>query len=175
LIPLSSPFTVNAGVDVAVVEVGMGGKDDATNVRRKGPEVAIVTSIGLDHTEFLGDTHAKIATTKSGIFRKGAPAVYSAGIPKEAEEAILASAASTGCSQVIAAPLAERIGGGGMGGAPVTARWDGIEFDIGIRGGYQVENAGVAFAALRVMQASGGWDITDSHICEGMSDARIAG
>lgn len=153
----------------------MGGKDDATNVRRKGPEVAIVTSIGLDHMEFLGDTHAKIAATKSGIFRRGAPVVYGAGVPKEAEEAILAAAAHTGCNDVIAATQAERIGGGGLGGAPVKARWGGVDFDIGIRGGYQVENAGVAFAALRVMQASGGWNITDSHICQGMSDARIAG
>lgn len=60
-------------VDVAVIEVGLGGRLDSTNVIV--PEVAAVTGIGLDHTQFLGDTVEKIAEQKAGIFKKGVPAL----------------------------------------------------------------------------------------------------
>ena len=56
-------------VDFAVIEVGMGGRLDATNIIH--PELAVITNIGLDHTQFLGDTHQKIAREKAGIIKKG--------------------------------------------------------------------------------------------------------
>jgi dihydrofolate synthase/folylpolyglutamate synthase len=62
-----------AGVDVAVIEVGLGGRLDATNVLT--PLVAGVASIGIDHVEFLGDTRERIAWEKAGIFKAGRPAV----------------------------------------------------------------------------------------------------
>ena len=62
-----------AGVDVAVIEVGLGGRLDASNVVH--PLAAGVTSIGLDHTEYLGDTVEEIAFEKAGIFKRGVPAV----------------------------------------------------------------------------------------------------
>ncbi len=60
--------------DIVVLEVGMGGAMDATNVI-DAPEVAVITNIGLDHTEYLGDTVEKIAQTKAGIFKEGGRAV----------------------------------------------------------------------------------------------------
>src|SRR5690606_4461514 len=60
-------------VDIAVVEVGLGGRLDSTNVIR--PEVAAVSSISLDHTQILGDTLEAIAREKAGIFKPGVPAV----------------------------------------------------------------------------------------------------
>jgi len=72
-------------VDVAVVEVGMGGRLDATNVVR--PEVAVITSIGLDHCAELGDTFAQIAREKAGIIKKGRPVVIGR-LPAEAEAAV---------------------------------------------------------------------------------------
>ncbi|MBQ9417566.1 MAG: bifunctional folylpolyglutamate synthase/dihydrofolate synthase [Bacteroidales bacterium] len=60
-------------VDIAVVEVGMGGRLDSTNVIT--PELSIITNIGLDHTQFLGDTLEKIAAEKAGIIKKGVPVV----------------------------------------------------------------------------------------------------
>ncbi|MEL7450164.1 MAG: bifunctional tetrahydrofolate synthase/dihydrofolate synthase [Pseudomonadota bacterium] len=62
-----------AGVDVAVLEVGMGGRLDAVNVLE--PQVAVVTSIGLDHQSWLGDTREAIGVEKAGIFRAGKPAI----------------------------------------------------------------------------------------------------
>lgn len=77
-------------VDVAVVEVGMGGRLDATNVVE--PAVTVITSIGLDHCAELGDTFEKIALEKGGIIKSGRPVVIGR-LPPEAENAIRAIAA----------------------------------------------------------------------------------
>jgi dihydrofolate synthase/folylpolyglutamate synthase len=60
-------------VDIAIIEVGLGGRLDSTNVIT--PELSIITNIGLDHTQFLGDTKEKIATEKAGIIKSGVPVV----------------------------------------------------------------------------------------------------
>ena len=70
---LGFAFFAEQGVEVAVVEVGLGGRLDCTNVLT--PEVCIITSIGLDHTEILGDTIARIAAEKAGIIKPGVPVV----------------------------------------------------------------------------------------------------
>ncbi|MGB2129569.1 MAG: bifunctional folylpolyglutamate synthase/dihydrofolate synthase [Flavicella sp.] len=60
-------------VDIAIVEVGLGGRLDSTNILQ--PEVSVITNIGLDHTQFLGDTHEKIAAEKGGVIKKNIPVV----------------------------------------------------------------------------------------------------
>jgi folylpolyglutamate synthase/dihydrofolate synthase len=74
-------------VDWAVIEVGLGGGLDATNVV-EAPAITVITSIGLDHTEFLGNTLAAIATEKAGIGKIGVPMVVGPSITGEALEAI---------------------------------------------------------------------------------------
>ena len=81
--------------EVAVIEVGMGGRLDATNI--VSPEVAVITSIGLDHCEFLGDTLATIAAEKAGIIKPGRPVVIGR-LPPEAEVVIRAIAAERGAN-----------------------------------------------------------------------------
>ena len=66
--------------DIVVLEVGLGGDYDATNVI-ECPEVAVITNIGLDHTDVLGNTLEEIARTKAGIFKEGGDAVIYRGIP----------------------------------------------------------------------------------------------
>lgn len=68
------------GCDIVVLEVGMGGALDSTNVIDV-PEVAVITNIGLDHTEYLGNTLEEIAETKAGIFKEGGHAVVYRGTP----------------------------------------------------------------------------------------------
>ncbi|MDX6204393.1 MAG: dihydrofolate synthase / folylpolyglutamate synthase, partial [Frankiales bacterium] len=85
----------DAPVDVAVVEVGMGGTWDATNVM--DGTVAVITPVGLDHTEWLGDTIAKIAAEKAGIIKPGATVVMSMQ-PPEAARVIEARAAAVGAT-----------------------------------------------------------------------------
>ena len=60
-------------VDVAVIEVGMGGRLDCTNIIH--PDLCVITNIGLDHTQYLGDTLTKIAKEKAGIIKEGVPVV----------------------------------------------------------------------------------------------------
>lgn len=64
-------YFAEQGVDYACIEVGLGGRLDATNVVR--PTVTVITNIGLDHTNILGDTHAQIAAEKAGILKPGVP------------------------------------------------------------------------------------------------------
>ncbi|WP_221031719.1 bifunctional folylpolyglutamate synthase/dihydrofolate synthase [Actomonas aquatica] len=82
------------GCDVAVAEVGLGGELDATNVVQ--PTVCAITSIGFDHCEILGHTHAEIAQAKAGIIKPGVPVVMGR-LPEEAEAVVRARAAELGC------------------------------------------------------------------------------
>lgn len=77
---LAFKWFADSAVDVAVIEVGLGGRLDSTNIIR--PELSIVTSIGLDHCDLLGDTLAGIAAEKAGIFKSGVPAVVGETLPE---------------------------------------------------------------------------------------------
>ena len=80
-------------VDIGVIEVGLGGRLDATNILI--PRACVITSIGLDHTEMLGDTLEKIAFEKAGILKPGVPLALGL-VPPEAESVIRARAEEVG-------------------------------------------------------------------------------
>ncbi len=82
----------NSGVDWAVIETGMGGRLDATNVIL--PEAAVITSIGIDHTDFLGATLTKITEEKTGILKQNVPVISAAQTPEVADVLIRKAAAS---------------------------------------------------------------------------------
>ncbi len=123
----------DAGCEVLVLETGLGGRLDATNVCH--PTVAAVTSIGLDHQEFLGDTLAAIAREKAGILKPGAPLALG-DLPSEAEAAVLARAAELG---VPFARARERF----ADGLPAT----------NLEGAHQRVNAGTALLACELASA----------------------
>jgi dihydrofolate synthase/folylpolyglutamate synthase len=85
--------------DVLLLEVGLGGRLDATNVIER-PAAAVVTSIGMDHAEYLGDTLAKIAAEKAGIFKRGAPAVIAPQTYAEADAVLVAEAERRGAGPI---------------------------------------------------------------------------
>ncbi|MGX7679176.1 bifunctional folylpolyglutamate synthase/dihydrofolate synthase [Jatrophihabitans sp. DSM 45814] len=143
-------------VDVAVVEVGMGGTWDATNVLDS--PVAVVTPIGLDHTAYLGDTVAEIATEKAGIIHEGASAILAAQ-PNEAAAELLKRAA-----QVQAAVAREGLEFGvldrrvAVGGQMLTLQGLGGEYDdvfLPLHGAYQAQNAACALAAVEAFFGAG--------------------
>jgi dihydrofolate synthase / folylpolyglutamate synthase len=86
--------------DVLLLEVGLGGRFDATNVIPR-PAAAVVTSIGMDHAEYLGDTVGKIAAEKAGIFKRGSPAVIAAQTYAEADAVLVAEAERRGAHPVL--------------------------------------------------------------------------
>ena len=89
-------------VDLAVLEVGLGGRLDATNVCRN-PLVTVITSIGRDHCQQLGPTIAHIAREKAGIIKSGCPVVIGA-LPPEAEAVVRSVALELNCSIVVPKP-----------------------------------------------------------------------
>lgn len=146
-------------VDFQVIEVGLGGTLDATNVVR--PEVAVITSISLEHTDVLGDTIAEIATEKAGIVKPGCPVVVSP--QAEASSAVIEAVCRRQAAELI------RVGAGDDIAADVTwydlahdasrqtfrVKGRRAEYDLSIPllGRYQLDNATVAVAALEVLAA----------------------
>ena len=139
----------DAPVDVAVIEVGLGGTWDATNVADGG--VAVITPIDLDHTHLLGTTVAEIAREKAGIIKPGAHAIL-AGQSLEAAQVLLER-----CAEVGALPQREGIDFGVLGRQLAVdgqlVRLNGAEGPvedvfIPLHGAHQASNAGLALAAV---------------------------
>ena len=137
------------GCDIGVLETGLGGRLDATNI--VVPEVSVITSIGMDHCEYLGHELGLIAREKAGIIKPGRPVVMGR-VPAEAEVVIRAVAAERGSPLV---SVAEEFGGE-LGDYPAT----------NLEGDYQRWNAATAWLAAKVLSAK--WRITDEIIARGL-------
>jgi dihydrofolate synthase/folylpolyglutamate synthase len=146
----------DAPVDVAIVEVGLGGAEDATNVLGAG--VCVITPIGMDHTEWLGDTIQDIALAKAGIIHKGATVVVAAQ-EEEAARPILER-----CAEVDATVAREGSEFGvlrramAVGGQVLTLQGLGGVYEdvfVPLHGAHQAQNAAVALAAAEVFLGAG--------------------
>ncbi|GIJ09038.1 dihydrofolate synthase [Micromonospora andamanensis] len=146
----------DAPVDVAVVEVGLGGAEDATNVIQAG--VCVLTPIGLDHTEWLGDTLQDIAVAKAGIIHPGAT-VIAAAQEEEAARPILQRCAEVGATVaregsefgVLRRAVA-------VGGQVLTLQGLGGVYEevfVPLHGAHQAQNAAVALAAVEAFLGAG--------------------
>ena len=173
-------------VDVAVVEVGMGGQWDATNVVRS--QVEVITPIGLDHRTWLGDTIEEIATTKAGIVKDGATLVTSLQ-PRAAQEAIARAAAA---HDVVwrreLDPESEYAGQPGAGELSVVSRQLAVggqlvtlataaavyeDVFIPLHGSYQAHNALLALAAVEAVM--GGRALPAAVVQDGLASATSPG
>ncbi len=156
-------------VDAAVVEVGLGGRLDATNIVT--PKVSVITALGLEHTAVLGGTLAKIAAEKGGIIKKGVP-VVSSPQKKEALQVLRQIA------EARAAPLTlvgERLRfeakSHSLESQRFALQWETEpprEFQLPLLGAHQVENAAAAYAALRLFSERA-LPIPEAAIAEGFS------
>lgn len=144
-------------VDVAVIEVGLGGRIDSTNV--VDPLVAVITSISFDHTQILGNTLAQIATEKAGIIKTGKPVVMAKQMAEAAES--IKAIASTKNAPIIDVDqqtdcrlIASDLQGQTLG---LSTRDDPAEIIITLPllGAHQRENAAAAYAALMVCHQHG--------------------
>ena len=157
--------------DIVVLEVGMGGAFDATNVIET-PEVAVITNIGLDHTEVLGDTVEKIAETKAGIFKEGGHAVVYRSTPS-VEEVFERVCAQRNVSLKKADFDGLNLCSHGL---------EGQIFDCGKRkelflpllGDHQLHNAAVVLAVADTLIEKG-WNLTEENIRDGLRDTRWPG
>ncbi len=131
-------------VDYAVIEVGLGGRWDATNVLI--PEVSCITPISLDHTAVLGDSISKIAREKAGIIKEGRPVVLS--VQQEEAKAVLVQAAAAAESPVIMAgtPKLEMYDKDGL-----RFSYDGESLSVPLLGYFQMENAAAAWEVCKLL------------------------
>jgi len=156
------------GVDFQVLEVGLGGKFDATNVIN--PEVCIITSISFDHTEVLGNSLAEIAAEKAGIIKPGCVVVTSPQ-PDEVNTVIKETCFSHGVELVrvgsdvtwqgISSNLNRQL-------LQVKGRVGSYDLSIPLLGDYQLRNAATAVAALEVL-AGRGVNISKDSIISGLA------
>ncbi|MDO4400604.1 MAG: cyanophycin synthetase [Coriobacteriia bacterium] len=146
--------------DICVVEVGLGGRLDSTNVLA-APEVCVITPIALDHTTMLGDTIAAIAGEKAGIVKPGVPVVSAVQTP-EAMGVIAARAVEQ------QAPLT-CVDADQIAGTPNDFGYRGWNhLTLGMLGSYQTENAATALEAVRVLRERG-WEIPDAAVEVGLA------
>ncbi|MBW2646281.1 MAG: bifunctional folylpolyglutamate synthase/dihydrofolate synthase [Deltaproteobacteria bacterium] len=158
-------------VDWAILETGMGGRLDATNIVR--PEVSIISNIFLDHQIYLGNTLAKIAAEKGGIIKEGMP-VVTAVKTKNVIEVIKKIASEKN------API-YRLGGDfrvrrdrkeGFSYFGIHRKWKNLK--IGLCGEHQITNAATALGALELLKEKG-VDISEKSIYEGLAEVKWPG
>ena len=159
------------GCDIVVLEVGMGGALDSTNVIPV-PEVAVITNIGLDHTDVLGKTVEEIAETKAGIFKDGGNAVVYRSTP--GVEAVFERVCAERNVSLKKADFA--------GLNLVSHGLEGQVFDCGSRkaltlpllGDHQLHNAAVVLSVMDTLIEKG-WQVSEDHIRQGMRDVSWPG
>tara|TARA_B110000208_G_scaffold9887_1_gene12575 strand:- start:112 stop:1284 length:1173 start_codon:yes stop_codon:yes gene_type:complete len=142
---LAFDYFKNEKVDIAIIEVGLGGRLDSTNVIN--PEVSVITNIGLDHTQFLGTTLAEIASEKAGIIKSKIPVVI--GEAKPETTAVFIDKARKEKSPILFVEKEEL-----------------PEFKTDLLGNYQIKNYKTAYATLGVLKQKG-WGISNKNIENG--------
>ena len=140
------------GCDIAVVETGLGGILDATNIV-KAPVLSVLTQIGLDHTSILGDTVEKIAGEKAGIIKKGRPCVTEADDP-DALRVIEAKCQEMG-SKLVKIDTSRLIMGGFDGKYQQFAYKDRENMRLSLLGAHQLRNAAAVIETVEILKENG--------------------
>ena len=165
---LAMEYFLRENCDIVVLEVGMGGELDSTNVIGV-PEAAVIAAMGLDHVKELGPTMADIARAKAGIIKAGGTVVSYGGNP-EADEVFAQVCQERGAS--LRRPDFSRI-------APGAFDLDGQSFSYGdwtdlripLAGRYQLNNAAVVLETVEALRERG-WQISGEAVRQGMASAR---
>ena len=164
-------YFARANCDIVVLEVGLGGRLDCTNII-SAPEVAVITNIGLEHTQQLGNTLSLIATEKSGIIKTGCRAVLY-GQSQEVESVVQS------VCQHLSVPLSTtnheelQLLSSGLDGHTFIYGGKG-PYHISLLGTHQLSNALVVLEIIKALQLTG-WTIPETSIQQGLSKAKWAG
>ncbi len=139
-------------VDFVVLETGLGGRLDATNVISKSL-VSVITNIGLDHTQYLGNTLEEIATEKCGIIKEGSPVVVYP-VQDETVFATIQKCADPKKAEVFVADLP----------------WKGKAYSLGLQGEFQIYNAATVLKVIDILRDSG-ISVSETAVEEGLKNA----
>lgn len=168
---ISFLYFLEQGCDLVLLETGLGGRLDATNVIRT-PILTILASISMDHMEYLGNTIAEIAWNKAGIFKPGVPVVSAHQLP-DAEEVIRAEAEKSGSSLTFVQPDCFQNIRYGIEKQSFTYK-DYKDMYITLSGVHQIENAALALEAVTVLRSLG-YIIPDQDITAGLLETTWKG
>jgi dihydrofolate synthase / folylpolyglutamate synthase len=171
-------YFAQSQVDIAVIEVGLGGRLDATNVCNQ-PLATIITSIDLDHWQQLGDTIAKITTEKAGILKPHCPAIIGT-LPPDAIAVVTERIATLNCpttwvKPAIATPKPTQQSEASL--VPTSLPWvefAGIKYPLALLGEMQLTNSAIAIATIEILRQSG-WSISNESIVTGMANTQWLG
>ncbi len=164
MVMMSFEYFKQQKVDVAIMEVGMGGRLDSTNIIN--PEVSVITNIGLDHTQFLGDTLQKIAGEKAGIIKADIPVVIGES-QVETRSVFEQKAASVNAPIYFAQDIYPEVQSTLEGTLQHITLKDQT-FDLDLLGGYQKQNLRTALVAISILQQKG-FSFSVTQIKKGLS------
>jgi dihydrofolate synthase/folylpolyglutamate synthase len=162
-------FFAQSQVDIAIMEVGLGGRLDATNVVDK-PLITVITSISREHWQRLGPTVAHIAQEKAGILKKNCPAVIGK-LPSEAKLVVENKIKQLNCPAIWVKPASFLKNENNQENWAV---YEGIEYPLNLCGEIQLFNSALAIASIKILQEKG-WKITIKNVQTGMKKARWKG
>jgi dihydrofolate synthase / folylpolyglutamate synthase len=172
-------YFAESQVDIAVIEVGLGGRLDATNVCDR-PLASVITSIAYEHWQQLGDTIAKIASEKAGILKPGCPAIIGT-LPPEAMSVIAARVTALNCPVTWVKPAVPsqppKYGAIVASGSDLMPWVEsaGVCYPLALSGEIQLTNSAIAVATIQVLRQLGWRRIQDLTIGAGMADTRWQG
>ncbi len=155
---------VKAECEYVVLEVGLGGRFDATNVVKK-PQAVVITSISLDHVAILGDTIEKIAFEKCGIIKENVPVITSSNQHKDALKVIKATCESKNCSLIITDPHKTEILDDSILGTLFA--YCGNVYKTRLTGNHQIENTVNAIECAKML------GINENAIAQGIENTRM--
>jgi len=167
-VAMAFSYFSTAKVDVAVIEVGMGGKLDSTNIIN--PELSMITNISYDHMQFLGDTLGKIAAEKAGIIKANTPIVISEYQNEEISTVFMQTAAESNSSLYFGSQLYDIAKNGFINGklnvrvcekSTMEVLYPNLQLDL--TGNYQLKNLCGVLTAVKILKSKG-WNIKELDI-----------
>lgn len=150
-------------VDIAIIEVGLGGRLDSTNIIT--PEVSVITNIGFDHVEFLGDTLEKIAFEKAGIIKHQIPVIIGESTP-ETKNVFISKATLENAPIYFAEDIIISDTNTSTPGV-LTGKFDEQTFQIGLTGKYQLKNTATVLKTIDLLRKNH-YHIDKQHIASGL-------
>jgi dihydrofolate synthase / folylpolyglutamate synthase len=171
-------YFAQSQVDIAVIEVGLGGRLDATNVCNQ-PLATIITSISIEHWQQLGDTIAKITGEKAGILKPHCPAIIGT-LPPDAVTVVAARVQELNCpitwvKPAVATPNPTPENQTSLSSNSLPwAEFAGFKYPLALLGQMQLTNSAISIATIEILRQSG-WKISDEAIVTGMANTQWLG
>lgn len=164
-------YFAEVGCDIVVLETGLGGRLDSTNVIRS-PEVSVICSVSLDHTTILGDTPAQIAEQKAGIIKSGCPAVLAPENLPEVVQTVKRQAVQCGSS--LSVPDIKKLSVRQCGAFGSCFEYKGELYEVKMGGYHQIKNAATVIETAWILRNGGFERIDTASVKKGLT-AQIPG